>query len=137
MLQALNGNFMHRYLLLFVFFISTNVLAQDPCSDAYEEGGMAAWKVCKADLADSSDVRMESVYNQLLSNLVYPEYLVESQKQWKVYADKHCSFVATGSLGGSGHSAQISICREDMLETRIKELKEFLACRDMGCPPLK
>ena len=129
---------MHRRTLLFILFIiSINVFAQDPCSDAYEEGGMVAWKVCNADLADSADVRMKSIYNQLLSNLVYPEYLVESQKQWKAYADKHCSFVATGSLGGSGHSAQISICREDMLKSRIKELKEFLACKDMGCPPLK
>jgi len=129
---------MHRSAVFSILIIaSLRGYASDPCSEAYETGGMVGWKVCQAESADGSRSELESVYDSLVNELVYPEYLKSSQLQWNIYAEKHCEFIATGAQGGSGHGAILSQCQNEMFKKRAEELRQYLGCRDTGCPPLK
>lgn len=122
---------------LILIIVSLTGYAAEPCSDAYQRGGMVAWEVCQADLASSSRSDLERVYAELINKLVDPKYLEDSQLQWRVYAEEHCEFIATGAQGGSGESAILSQCENRMFKERAQELKGYLECHGMGCPPLK
>ena len=76
---------------------------------------------------ETSDKRLNQVYNQLLAKLKGEErsLLVEAQLGWIKLRDNNCEFETYRSRGGTGHSGFLNECLDRMTKQRTAELEKY------------
>jgi len=85
------------------------------------------------------DLELNDAYRDLKNNLDDRDLdkLVAAQRAWIAFRDRDCDFAASDVEGGSMHPMMVSICKQEMTEDRIGELKHYAACTSVRgtCPP--
>ncbi|MGH6862282.1 MAG: lysozyme inhibitor LprI family protein, partial [Phyllobacterium sp.] len=87
-----------------------------------------------------SDAELNKLYRQIEARLKgdadTTKLLVSAQKAWVAFRDAECNFSSSGVTGGSVYPFVSSSCLDGMTQSRITDLKGYLACTegDMSCP---
>lgn len=85
-------------------------------------------RICANLAYQRSDSILVSIYNQLLTESTSKEkvILINLQKQWRAFRDRHCGVVWDKYEGGSMQSIVYLVCLREMTENRVKELRLLL-----------
>ena len=88
-------------------------------------------KICANLQYQKSDSLLVIVYKKLLLEQVTDSariYIIDLQKEWRMFRDKHCDIVWSFYEGGSGHLKAIAYlkCLTELTEHRRKELEGLL-----------
>ncbi len=105
------------------------------CSESSPDYNPEACELEEQELKTTqTDSQLNKIYKKLTSNLNAEQKkdLVAAQRLWIQFHKKDCDFMDTLMEGGSPirHSIVFSGCREDYINTRIKQLTVF--CSDFG-----
>ena len=75
----------------------------------------------------SADRKLNAVYRKLLaaSDSKEQDLLNAAKRNWVAYRDSECELEATGSVGGSMHPMEYSVCLTQKTEAHIKDLEEL------------
>ncbi|SRR5216684_652323 len=124
---------------VFVLF-SFLLMANAPCHAQHmnEKDSPCARAVVTSDLVnclskarDSSDAKLNSLYQSIRKNLDASEadHLIEAQRLWIKYRDANCSAERALYGGGTASAPAYLGCLEAMTRARTKELKVTYAVR--------
>jgi len=109
---------------------------RENCDDAPEGTQFQLGQCAQADYHDA-DKQMTALYVEKMRFLDEPAHsrLRDAQRAWITFRDKSCLYEA-GSREESGTSwgMDVSMCLTVHTQRRIKELKEYIACTQNGCP---
>lgn len=85
-------------------------------------------RICANLAYQRSDSILVSIYYRLLTESTSKEkvILINLQKQWRAFRDRHCGVVWDKYEGGSMQSIVYLICLREMTENRVEELKLLL-----------
>jgi len=75
----------------------------------------------------SADRKLNAVYRRLLdaSDAKEQALLKAAERDWIAYRDSECALEAAGSLGGSMHPVEYSVCLTQKTEAHTKDLEEL------------
>ncbi len=101
---------------------------QSPCRGTVATADMAR---CFSKAKDSSDARLNSVYQRILKRLdpEDAERLKKTERLWMQYRDENCSAERELYRGGSAAPVVYLACLEAMTRARAAELQETYAVR--------
>lgn len=103
--------------------LAAPAVARD-CNNATTQVDM---NMCANEGYERVDAALNEIYGQLRRNMqkTNPDsvpLLVDAQRAWITFRDKHCAFVSSGYEGGSMQSFVITSCRTELTEYRNEEL---------------
>ncbi|WPG41111.1 lysozyme inhibitor LprI family protein [Variovorax sp. EBFNA2] len=115
--------------------------AQEDCTNASDQSTL---NQCAGKSYAKVDAELNAIYGQIRGRLKGdPEtakLLVVAQRAWVNFRDAECTFSSSLNKGGSMYPMVVSGCKEEITQTRIKDLQTYLNCKaeDGGCPmPMK
>ena len=82
-------------------------------------------RICANMAYQRSDSMLVEIYNRLLAESSSKEKitLINLQKQWRAFRDRHCGVVWNKYEGGSMQSIVYLNCLREMTENRVEELR--------------
>ena len=86
-------------------------------------------RICANLQFQKSDSLLGIVYKKLLSTQTTDsarKYIIDLQKDWRVFRDKHCSIVWNGYEGGHTQAIAFLNCLTELTNHRRKELESLL-----------
>ena len=88
-------------------------------------------RICANLQYQRSDSLLVIVYKKLLSEQTTDsarKYIIDLQKDWRVFRDKHCALIGNSHEGGTGHiTARAYLdCLTELTDHRRKELERLL-----------
>lgn len=107
------------------------------CADASDQSTL---NECAGMAYKKSDTELNTLYTDIKNRLSQQpdtaKQFVAAQRSWIDFRDAECNFSTFNAQGGSAHGMLVNMCRDGLTQTRIKELKVYLACEegDLGCP---
>lgn len=113
------------FLLLILPFISSFTFAECKASNVYDD------IACYEKELKSNKTKLNQTYQKLYNTMddEGKKILETSQKSWLLYKNSHCdelvSYVSRYSLGAGSKLMNLS-CNTDLIDQRIKELKNLL-----------
>lgn len=112
--------------------------AQAPnCSEASDQSTL---NECANLAYAKSDAELNKRYKETRRRLNDQPHimkrLVAAQKAWITFRDAECEFSGAGAQDGSAYPMLVSLCRDTLTQTRIKDFNTYLSCEegDLGCP---
>lgn len=98
----------------------------------------AAMNANSGDAFAKSDAALNTTYRKVMARLGKPGQarLLAAQRAWLSYRDKQCSFVSSGTDGGSIAPMINANCHTEETDARTKALAAVAACEegDLTCP---
>ncbi|MEL6372402.1 MAG: lysozyme inhibitor LprI family protein [Pseudomonadota bacterium] len=105
-----------------------------------EPRSQAEMTVCAGKDLEKADRELNRVYKLVRAAMVkndagaepplqkkgFKKALIQAQRAWITYRDRHCEIIGLEWYGGSGQSAAVSICLAAMTRARTAQLKNFL-----------
>ena len=75
----------------------------------------------------SADRKLNTVYRRLLgaSDSKEQALLKAAERDWIAYRDSECALETAGSMGGSMHLTEFSVCLTQKTEAHMKDLEEL------------
>jgi uncharacterized protein YecT (DUF1311 family) len=111
--------------------------SQQNCGDKTNQTDM---NICAGQAYSKADRELNSTYRQIEGRLKDDQgtrkLLVAAQKAWIAFRDAECNFSSSTVQGGTAYPFVSNSCLYDKTQSRIQELKVYLACTDgdMDCP---
>lgn len=134
---------MRAFAFIILVFFSLGALAPvasgAPTPDCADASDQATLNECASQDYAKSDAELNRVYKEIRRRLSdQPDVvkkLVVAQKAWIVFRDAECEFSGAGVQDGSAYPMLVSICRNRLSQSRVKDLKAYLSCEegDLGC----
>lgn len=126
-----------RVLLLLLFF--------SMCSNADEyvwkkscDRDMRNINICAGEMFSFYEGELNRLYSEQMNYLKTKDrkaLFEDAQKTWKEFRERDCTYYAgRRENSGSIWSSSYKMCLTERTKSRIKELNEFIGCRDNGCP---
>lgn len=111
--------------------------AGDVCANATTQAAMnqcSAQNFKKAD--DALNTSYRAVQKRLAGQDGAKKQLVTAQRAWIAFRDAECSFVGSGTAGGSISGMMVSDCKTRLTKGRTTQLTNYLNCAegDLSCP---
>ena len=113
----------------FVLFAASPASAQDvDCKRAVAQMDM---NICAQQSYDSADAELNTVYKRVRAGLSAADQLklLRAERAWIARRDAACDDEASGSIGGSIHPMEISLCLAKRTKARTLALKSV----EEGC----
>jgi uncharacterized protein YecT (DUF1311 family) len=129
----------HRFLPTILLLASLGVSAAEPnCRDPRSTREV---NVCSAQEAERLEAEMNRYYDAARSRMQKEEpqaveSLLEAQKSWETYAERHCQAVYSRWAGGTIRVAQGLNCRVDLIKQRMRLLWESYLTYPDRTPPI-
>ena len=128
-----------RAILTILAFLAAAPLAAQPagCSGSASQMEM---NMCAGVNFQAADARLNAVYREVTARLDGAKSarrkLVAAQRAWIAFRDAECSYVTSGTEGGSINSMLYTQCMTGMTDKRTDELRAQLTCEegDLMCP---
>ncbi|MGH6760220.1 MAG: lysozyme inhibitor LprI family protein [Phyllobacterium sp.] len=95
---------------------------------------------CAGASYKKSDKALNAAYQNILKRLKNDaetkKLLTQAQRAWISYRDAECTFATAASADGSIYPMLVASCKDELTQTRTKDLKTYLSCEegDMSCP---
>lgn len=113
---------------------SAQAQSQNQACDANQ----ASMNQCAAKELSALDARLNQYYKAQMTWLEDPakkQALKEAQVKWIAFRDSDCLYEAGKAQdGGSIWSLVQSQCLAKHTRVRVKQLEDYVACREQGCP---
>ena len=112
-------------LLSLLIFVPSAVFAQCNTTNVYDD------ITCYETELKNNKAKLNQTYQKLYNTMDEEgkKILETSQKNWLLYKNSHCdelvSYVSREALGGGSKLINLS-CNADLIDQRIKELKDLL-----------
>jgi uncharacterized protein YecT (DUF1311 family) len=100
---------------------------KNDCNDP--DGDNLTSRICANLQYQKSDSLLVIVYKKLLSEQTTDsarKYIIDLQKDWRMFRDKHCSIVWSKESTGNVQAAAYLNCLTELTEHRKKELEGLL-----------
>jgi uncharacterized protein YecT (DUF1311 family) len=84
---------------------------------------------CAEQAYQAADKLLNANYKKLVATLTdntEKERLVNAQRAWVSFRDKHCEFETYSMRQGTGYSGYLSACLEELTKSRAEALKKLL-----------
>jgi uncharacterized protein YecT (DUF1311 family) len=84
---------------------------------------------CAEQAYQAADKELNGIYKKLIAaagSNAEKERLVNAQRAWITFRDKHCEFDTFKMREGTGYTGFLSMCLEDLTKQRIVTLKKLL-----------
>ena len=131
--------------LVFIALVFFGLGTVEPISNAHAAdcataSDQSTLNECASKDYAKSDAELNKLYKEIRGRLSdQPDAvkkLVAAQKAWIVFRDAECDFSSVRSQDGSAYPMLISMCRDGLTQTRIKDFKTYLSCEegDLSCP---
>jgi uncharacterized protein YecT (DUF1311 family) len=123
--------------LLFAAVIPLSIAHAENCQNAVKQDEM---NDCAYEAYKRSDAELNALYKQIMSRTKDDSntaaLLIKAQRAWMAFRDAECTFMTSGSVGGSVHPMALSSCLERLSRARVMDLKWYLHCSegDSACP---
>jgi uncharacterized protein YecT (DUF1311 family) len=130
--------------MIWLLFVATQGARSDeapPKHRACQEMNEIEMNACLGGRARRIETKLNNTYRQLFAALKGKPgqaLLKKSQEAWLRFRGLDCRYYVSG-LGQDAPvqthvSTDLTLCETARAETRIKELEDFIACTDNGCP---
>ena len=73
-------------------------------------------------IARESDSELDRSHDKRIG---YRDALIRAERAWIAYRDAHCVTMSYTMRGGSGEGTAAAVCRLELTELRIKQLREL------------
>lgn len=126
---------MKRYLIAgAALLLSTQVLA-DECANASTQ---AELNTCTAQQYQAVDKKLNQTYQAAIKRAAPPQrdLLKKAQQAWIALRDADCTFIGSGSEGGSVQPTIVNQCLAEKTAEREAFLASLMQCEegDLSCP---
>jgi uncharacterized protein YecT (DUF1311 family) len=105
--------------------------------DGCDSGAHRPMLICGSFAFTSADIELNDLYKKLMRQLTTKsakDKLISAQKAWIAYRDQSCEYESEGYTGGRDWSSVFVGCKTTATLARIAKLKEYLGCKEPGCP---
>ncbi|WP_353154717.1 lysozyme inhibitor LprI family protein [Pollutimonas bauzanensis] len=126
--------------LVFFGLAPVESMSQAHAVDCANASAQSTLNECADKDYKKSDAELNKLYKDIRGRLSdQPDAvkkLVAAQKAWVAFRDAECGFSSFRSQDGSAYPMLISMCRDGLTQTRVKDLKAYLLCEegDLSCP---
>ena len=139
---------MRNLLLIFGMLYSSAVLPGEPvCTPKWLDQlqattcGLASEYECQGLMLREADKELNVAYRDLLSDLIKPEPLTQSQRAWLRFRTAECDYQGSGMSCGGNTSKQCWMARDSCIVRltceRVLQLRAHSVAHCNGCPMKK
>jgi uncharacterized protein YecT (DUF1311 family) len=105
-----------------------------------DSGGTVSMTQCGRFRFMIADIELNDIYARVKKQLTTKsarEKLKKTQRAWITFRDTVCEYESEGWEGGTGYNMVYIGCMHTYTDERIKHLREYLDCKEPGCPGIK
>lgn len=102
-----------------------------------DSGGTVSMTVCGLYHFMIADIALNDIYKKVKEQLKTEsalEALKKAQRAWIAYRDAVCEYECEGYTGGNIYKMVHLGCMQQYTTERTTHLREYLDCKDLGCP---